>query len=135
MIISRKECQRGEFKVTKVVVQHCTEVPEIQHRAQHLSARSCRTEESMRVDQQGGTTTLCWVARPPVLGGTAMLPSSRRRDLSYFSCNFREMACSLFFSTREQFLKEIFRVFERILFHVFRLNSSQLKIVLPFNNN
>ena len=62
-------------------------------------------------------------------------PPSCRRDLNSFDGSFRDFSGSLFFFIIEHLVEEIFRVFERVLFHVLRLNSLQLKIVLPFNSN
>ena len=99
-----------------------------------LPVRSYPVEESRNASQQGGTATPCWAARPCQLsqGGTAVPPLSPTCDLSSFDCSFRD---SFIFFTREHFLDEILRVFERVLFHIFGLNSLQLRIVLPFNNN
>jgi len=52
LIISRRESQKDEFKVAKVVTWCCTEVPEIQDGIPRLMARSCRAEEPRATGQQ-----------------------------------------------------------------------------------
>jgi len=113
LIITRKECQRCEFRVVKLVTRRRMEVPEIRHGDRTLTGMAVQHRRIKRSGQQ--TATSARVVMPPRAPRHDRAHPPCRRDLNSFDLWFSGHLLFYCFSLLESSLEEILRVFERIL--------------------